>query len=50
MPSSKDETIAWVLWYIARIEDLTINILIHNGYLISGAKRKFFRIHITNNS
>lgn len=30
MPGSKDETIAWVLWHIARIEDLTINILIMN--------------------
>ena len=23
MPTSKDETIAWVLWHISRIEDLT---------------------------
>ena len=23
MPTNKDETIAWVLWHIARIEDLT---------------------------
>jgi hypothetical protein len=30
MPSIKDETIAWVLWHIARIEDLTMNILINN--------------------
>jgi len=28
MPESKDETIAWVMWHIARIEDLTMNILI----------------------
>ena len=28
MPTSKDETIAWVLWHIARIEDLTMNILV----------------------
>ena len=27
MPTSKDETIAWVLWHIARVEDLTMNIL-----------------------
>lgn len=27
MPSSKDETIAWVLWHTARIEDLTMGIL-----------------------
>lgn len=28
MPTSKDETIAWVLWHIARIEDLTMNLLV----------------------
>ena len=28
MPSSKDETIAWVLWHISRIEDLTMSILV----------------------
>lgn len=28
MPTSKDETIAWVLWHIARIEDLTVNVLV----------------------
>lgn len=27
MPTSKDETIAWVLWHTARIEDLTMGIL-----------------------
>lgn len=31
MPTSRDETIAWVLWHIARIEDLTMNILIADG-------------------
>lgn len=31
MPTSKDETIAWVLWHIARIEDLTMNILVAGG-------------------
>lgn len=31
MPSSKDETIAWVLWHIARIEDLTMGILAADG-------------------
>ncbi len=29
MPTAKDETIAWVLWHISRIEDLTMNILVH---------------------
>ncbi len=28
MPTEKDETIAWHLWHIARIEDLTANLLI----------------------
>lgn len=31
MPTSKDETIAWVLWHIARLEDLTMNILVAHG-------------------
>ena len=31
MPTSKDETIAWVLWHTARIEDLTMNILVVGG-------------------
>jgi len=28
MLTAKDETIAWALWHIARIEDLTMNILV----------------------
>ena len=28
MPTAKDETIAWALWHLARIEDLTINFLV----------------------
>lgn len=31
MPTATDETIAWVLWHIARIEDLTMSILIADG-------------------
>ena len=30
MPTKKDETIAWHLWHIARIEDITMNILVAN--------------------
>lgn len=30
MPTKKDVTIAWDLWHITRIEDLTVNILIRN--------------------
>jgi len=28
MQTAKDETIAWALWHIARVYDLTINILV----------------------
>lgn len=35
MPTTKDETIAWVLWHIARIEDLTM------GILVAGSKQLF---------
>ena len=31
MPTAKDETIAWALWHIARIEDLTMNILVDSA-------------------
>ncbi len=31
MPARGDETIAWVLWHTARIEDLTVNILAAGG-------------------
>lgn len=30
MPTIKDETIAWSLWHITRIEDITMNILVAN--------------------
>lgn len=28
MPTKADETIAWVFWHLARIEDITINVLV----------------------
>lgn len=31
MSTAKDETIAWAIWHIARIEDLTMNILANTG-------------------
>lgn len=34
MPTSNDETIAWALWHIARIEDLTMGILVADGNLL----------------
>ncbi len=30
MPTIKDETVAWSLWHITRIEDITMNILVAN--------------------
>lgn len=40
MPTSNDETIAWVLWHIARIEDLTMGILTANGEQLFDCKWK----------
>lgn len=34
MPTKKDETIAWILWHTARIEDLTMGILVGQGQQI----------------
>jgi hypothetical protein len=31
MPTNKDDTIAWNIWHITRIEDLTANLLIDRG-------------------
>lgn len=31
MPGVNDETIAWAIWHIARIEDITINMLVAKG-------------------
>ncbi|MCL2671748.1 MAG: DinB family protein [Clostridiales bacterium] len=31
MPTPKDETIAWTVWHIARIEDMTVNMLAAQG-------------------
>lgn len=31
MPTVKDVTIAWNIWHITRIEDLTVNILLNNS-------------------
>lgn len=38
MPKIKDETIAWVIWHIARIEDLTINMLVAGKDQLFNAK------------
>ena len=36
MPTPKDETIAWAVWHIARIEDLTMNLLVAGGPQVFG--------------
>lgn len=40
MPTREDETIAWVLWHISRIEDLTMNILVADQEQIFDGKWK----------
>jgi len=40
MPTFKDETIAWVIWHIARIEDLTMNILVAHQEQVFNAEWK----------
>ena len=39
MPTEKDVTIAWNIWHITRIEDLTANILIADSTLVLSNKR-----------
>ncbi|MCL1824121.1 MAG: DinB family protein [Oscillospiraceae bacterium] len=38
VPSPKDETIAWAVWHLARIEDMTMNILVNQGEQIFNKK------------
>ena len=40
MPTSRDETIAWSIWHIARIEDLTMGILAAGGRQVFDEERK----------
>ena len=48
MPTAKDETIAWVLWHIARIEDLTIGILVaERGQLFNNEWKRQLNTPIT---
>ena len=37
MPTKNDETIAWAVWHIARIEDLTINLLVNKSEQVFNA-------------
>lgn len=53
MPSTKDETIAWAIWHITRIEDLTMNILVNNDVQVfddSHKKRLCISISDTGNA
>ena len=48
MLTSKDETIAWAVWHIARIEDLTMNILVCNSsQVFNDSWRQRLRVSIT---
>ncbi|MDR3280422.1 MAG: DinB family protein, partial [Synergistaceae bacterium] len=40
MPTAKDETIAWSVWHITRIEDLTVGILVGGDGQIFDRKQK----------
>jgi hypothetical protein len=53
MPTSKDETIAWAVWHLSRIEDLTMNILVNNSDQVfneSWKKRMHISISDTGNA
>ena len=48
MVTAKSETIAWVLWHISRIEDLTMSILVANGeQLFNGEVKERLNATIT---
>lgn len=48
MPTDKDVTIAWNIWHITRIEDLTINILVnHSEQVLSSDWLTRLRIDVT---
>ena len=48
MPESHDETIAWALWHIARIEDLTMNMLVNlSGQIFDDDWKKKMHADIT---
>lgn len=48
MPTSKDVTIAWNIWHITRIEDLTINLLVNNSnQILTDDRLKLMNIDVT---
>lgn len=49
MPTDKDVTIAWNIWHITRIEDLTINILVnHSEQVLNSDWLTRLKIDVTN--
>ncbi len=47
MPTAQDETIAWNLWHITRIEDITMNILVAGATQVINAKPWLKRMNVT---
>jgi hypothetical protein len=46
MPTSKDVTIAWDLWHLTRIEDITINILVANKIQIINSENWLEKLNV----
>lgn len=46
MPTSKDVTIAWNLWHLTRIEDITINILMANKNQIINSEKWLEKMNV----
>jgi hypothetical protein len=46
MPTKKDETIAWSLWHITRIEDITMNILVSGEDQVINQKNWFQKMKV----
>jgi hypothetical protein len=46
MPTVKDETIAWSLWHLTRIEDITINILVADVDQVINTDNWLKKLHI----
>lgn len=46
MPSSKDVTIAWNLWHLTRIEDITMNILVANQIQVINTENWLERMNV----
>lgn len=47
MPTNKDVTIAWNIWHLTRIEDMTANILIANDIQVINSDNWIDRMNVT---